>query len=80
MPTNDEVKLALEEVSIHLTRTLEALEAVPDSSEAREAFPKEDHLRVQELLARAGGIVATSEQYILDCRMRPIYSEAEEEE
>jgi hypothetical protein len=51
---DEEVKLALEEVNLHLTR---ALEEVP--LEAFAGGAPEERLRLQELIAQAGGIVAS---------------------
>ena len=49
------VKLALDEVNINLTRVLETLEDVPP-----EAFANpQDRYSLGELIARAGGIVAS---------------------
>jgi hypothetical protein len=46
---------ALSEVNIHLTRALEVLEDVPTRAFAEQ----QDRFRVQELIARAGGLVAS---------------------
>jgi hypothetical protein len=55
MLSDNEVELALSEVGSHLTRALEGLGDVP-----REAFAHpDDRLRLQELIAQAGQIVAS---------------------
>jgi hypothetical protein len=79
---DDEVKLALNEVNINLTRALDALEDVPP-----EAFANpEDRYRLGDLIVRAGGIVASEEirlargdRFTLDCSFPPIYSKGDEE-
>ncbi len=71
---------SLEEVNINLTRALEVLEDVPD-----EAFTHlQDRFRLQELIAQAGGIVASEEARrspgltLGPCTM-PDYSKRDEE-
>jgi len=54
-----EQALALSEVNSNLTRALEALEDVPAeafASRGPSGAEEEDRFRVQELIARAGGI------------------------
>jgi hypothetical protein len=74
MLSNDVAKsAALSEVSVHLTRALEVLEDVPPESFA----DPEDRFRVQELIARAGGVavseLARGEDFRLDCSFPEIY-------
>jgi hypothetical protein len=57
MTERAKLESALSEANINLTRALEALEDVPMEIFARE----EDRLRLGELIARAGGVVAAAE-------------------
>jgi hypothetical protein len=73
---------ALDEANIHLTRALDALEEVPPGVFA----DPEDRLQLTELIARAGGIVASEEirlargdRFTLDCSFPPTYSKEDEE-
>jgi hypothetical protein len=75
---------ALDEANVHLTRALDALEEVPPGVFAN----PQDRYSLGELIARAGGIVASEEirlargdRFTLDCSFPPIYSgEARDEE